>query len=242
MPGHNRTPAGPIEAQVPPIHQTAERVSRPPQVQLRGAGYEAGRQMLNPDPAAAAKAKARAEGKLEGLDFQEMWEAHPHNYQDDPTQDTSSSEVQEELGWDPNQYGNTCAIRLSVMLNELGGAYKITREKAAAAGIPRGRLAWSRTKKSYYILSAREIWTYAMQHFGAPDKTWPARGRFKDNAEFEAAFDKEVKPAIQGKKGFVAFDKIFGYSGSGHVDLFDGEKMSDSGSWYGSRRLMIWYV
>jgi hypothetical protein len=40
----------------------------------------------------------------------------------------------------------------------------------------------------------------------------------------------------------VAFDKIFGYGGSGHVDIFNGETLSDSSSWYASQQIKLWIV
>jgi hypothetical protein len=176
-------------------------------------------------------------------DFQSMWDAHPHNYQADSSQNTSSEDVQTALGWDANQYGNTCAIRASVMFNTLGGDYAITVDRAKAAGIPRGRLAYSPTKKSYIILSAKEMWTYVSYWFGQPSMQWPAgEARFKTTEQFQTAYDSTIRAAITGKKGFVGFDKIFGYSGSGHVDLFDGELLSDAGSWYPCQSLKVWFV
>lgn len=190
---------------------------------------------------AAAKAKARKEGKLEGLEFEEMWAAHPHNYLPDESQNTSSADVNKAQGWDPDQWANTCAIRMSVMFNTIGGAYKITPAKAKAAGIKRSRVFYSRKTKWYYLLAAREIWQYCTAHFGKPHQTWPPSGRFQDEAAFNASFGKDIEPVVSGKRGIVAFDKIFGYSGSGHVDIFDGPQLSD-GSWYPSKRVMVWYV
>ena len=171
--------------------------------------------------------------------FDKMWEAHPHNYQDDAEQNTSSETILEEHGL-PDYVTNTCAVRLSIMLNNIGET--ITPAKAKAAGIER-KPHYSAKSKMYYLLSAREMWTYLSAHFRKADVTFPANGkRFKDETEFQDAFDKEVKPLLAGKKGIVAFDKIFSYSGTGHVDLFDGEGLSDSGTWYPSQRLMLWYI
>ena len=190
---------------------------------------------------AAAKEKARKEGKLEGVDFEEVWAAHPHNYLEDESQNTSSQDLNAAQGWKPDQWANTCAIRMSVMLNTLGGAYKITKAKAKAAGIKSGRVFYSRKTKWYYLLSAREIWQYSTSRFGKPDMTWPPAGRFKSEEDFNASFAKDIEPIVNGKRGLVAFDKIFGYSGSGHVDVFNGSILSD-GSWYASKRVMVWYM
>jgi len=175
-------------------------------------------------------------------DFQKMWDAHPHNYQEDGTKNTASSDLQVAQGWNPDQYGNTCAIRMSIMFNSLGGNFKITKEKAKAAGIDPGRVPYSKKTGWFYILSAKEMWTYVEKHAGKPSVMFPARGRYSKNEEFQKAFDKEIAPAVNGKKGIVAFDKIFTFSGTGHVDLFDGQKLSDSPEWYPSQAIRLWYV
>jgi len=127
------------------------------------------------------------------------------------------------------------------MWNKLGGKYTITRDKAQQAGLDRRRVVYGKGTDSYYILSAREMWTYMKYWFGAPHKQFPAAGRYRSQEEFQAAFDREIKPLIASRKGIVAFDKIFGYTGTGHVDIFDGEQLSD-GSWYECRSLMLWFV
>ena len=53
---------------------------------------------------------------------------------------------------------------------------------------------------------------------------------------------QQIRDAVAGKKGIVAFDKIFGYSGTGHVDIFNGEQLSDATNWYPARALKIWFV
>lgn len=174
--------------------------------------------------------------------FEEMWEAHPHNYQADRSQNTASDDLQVQQGWDPDQYSNTCAIRMSVMFNKLGGNYKLTREKAKAAGIDPRRLPYSRKTGWYYILSAKEMWTYLEHWGGRADVEWPKRGRYAKSADFEKGFRDEIRDEIKGRKGIVAFDKIFGYSGTGHVDIFNGEQLSDATEWYPSKKLKVWYM
>lgn len=171
--------------------------------------------------------------------FQEMWDAHPHNDGYGPAEDTSSEEVRGEHGL-PAYIDNTCAVRLSIMLNGIGET--ITPAKTKAAGIER-KPHYSPKTKQYYILAAREMWTYLSKYYRAPDVTFPPNGkRYADREEFMTAFEADVKPLLAGKKGIVAFDKIFGYGGTGHVDLFDGEALSDAADWYASQRLMLWYV
>ena len=184
-------------------------------------------------------------GKLpEGEEgFDKMWEAHPHNYQDDDSENTSSDEVREEHGL-PDYLANTCAIRLSIMLNKMGEGTKITPKKTAAAGVKR-RPHYSKKTKGYYIVAASEMWQYLAKHFRKADAIYPKSGKWKSSEEFEKAFEEGESPIediVASKKGIVAFEKIFGYSGTGHVDIFDGKTLSDASSWYPCKRLHLWYI
>jgi hypothetical protein len=193
----------------------------------------------------ASQSAVQAIGELPSGEegFQTMWDAHPHNYQEEEEQNTSSDELREEQGL-PSYLENTCAIRLSTMLNNMGSSYRITPARAQAAGIKR-RPFYTKKSRSYFILSAREMWTYLDATFRSADATYPLSGKWKDEEEFNAAFDNGENPIrdiISSKKGIVAFDKIFGYSGTGHVDIFDGETLSDANEWYPSQRLRLWYI
>jgi hypothetical protein len=180
--------------------------------------------------------------------FKQMWEAHPHNYQEgyeggSSEENTSSEEVREEEGL-PDYLQNTCAIRLSVMLNKLGGNYAITPKKCLSAGLARPP-TYSKKTKMYYIVGASEMWTYLSKFFRKADLILPKSGKWKNAEEFQKAWeegDNPVKSIVSGKKGIVAFEKIFGYGGTGHVDLFDGERLSDAAGWYPCQRLHLWYV
>jgi hypothetical protein len=171
------------------------------------------------------------------VEFARMWRAHPHNYQGDESEDTSSEELRERYGL-PSYIENTCAVRMSIMLNALGET--ITPARAAAAGIAR-RPHYQRRR--YYLLSAREMWTYLTWLYGKPQLVQPARARFADEPAFEASWQQQVAPTLhRGALGIAAFDKIFSYTGTGHVDLFDGEHLSDAPTWYPCQRLMLWFV
>jgi hypothetical protein len=128
------------------------------------------------------------------------------------------------------------------MFNGMGGKYAITRKKAAKVGIKRSRVPYSKKTKHYYIVSAREMWKYVTHWFGKPHQQFPKRGRYKTEAKATTGVEKEVMPVAKSKKGIVAFEKIYGYSGSGHVDIFNGETLSDSDMWYPSKRIKLWYV
>ncbi|MEZ4403133.1 MAG: T6SS effector amidase Tae4 family protein [Kofleriaceae bacterium] len=230
--------AGGVGREGDPYERHADRVADAV-VAGEPADYLLG-QMAGPTAAAKGGAVQMKKDLPKGEEgFAKMWEAHPHNDGYGGEEDTSSSEVREEHGL-PDYIDNTCAVRLSVMLNGIGET--ITPAKTKAAGIERKPHYSSKTKQ-YYILAAKEMWTYLTKYYRAPDVAFPPAGkRFKDEEEFQDAFEKDVKPLLAGRKGIVAFDKIFGYGGTGHVDLFDGEALSDSSGWYSSQRLMLWYV
>lgn len=199
----------------------------------------------NTGPQGGQRAQQGAPGSRNGglpADFQQMWDAHPHNYLDDPSQNTASSDLQVAQGWNPDQYSNTCAIRLSIMFNQLGGNYKISRDKAKAAGIAAGRVPYSAKTGWYYILSAKEMWQYVEAHFGKAHAEFPTRGRFVDAEAFGKGFDADVAPLVAGRRGIVAFDKIFGYAGTGHVDIFSGMQLSDAPNWYPCQAIKLWFV
>lgn len=169
--------------------------------------------------------------------FRRMWDAHPHNYQDDESENIDSPTLLDEHGL-PQSFANTCAIRISIMLNEIGE--KITPAKTAAAGLAR-KPHYSKKTKQYYILGAAEMWQYFTKVERKPDVTLPANGRYRDEAEFQDAFEGTIQPALAGRQGFVAFDRIFGYGGTGHVDIFRGEQLSNAAGWYPCQRLLLWY-
>lgn len=242
-----------MEKEPPMEPPSAAREQGPPPMDQSRVREQAGKQSggqatqgAGPEkPDAAAKPGDGAPGSKNGglpEDFQKVWNAHPHNYQKDSSKNTSSGEMADWLGFDPNTYSNTCAIRLSTMFNQLGGDYKITKEKAIAAGIAAGRVAFSKKTGWYYLLSAKEAWTYVSAQFGPPHASWPENRRFKSEDEFTSSFDSEIEPEVSGKRGIVAFDKIFGYSGTGHVDVFDGKQLSDSAHWYPCQQLKVWYI
>jgi len=235
--GQNQTPVRPEwEAFLTPA-------ATPTQADLRNAdqatpGQTSQAAQAPAQPPASLVEEVRKKGLLS--DFEAMWKAHPHN--NGSANDQSAGDVNQAQGWDPGQWANTCALRISVMLNTLGGEHKITKDKAVAAGIPKGRVFYSAKTKWYYLLAASEIAQYIGHHQGKPSAVWPVSGRYADANAFEKDFKAKVEPAVSGKKGFVFFDKIFGYSGSGHVDLFDGTTLSAAHHWYPSKALKVWYV
>ena len=234
--------AAALNPQTTPSTPAAQQEVAPSRADLdaaqRPTPTQAPAQAPTPKPPASLVAAAKKKGLLS--DFEAMWKAHPRN--NGSAESVSAGTVNENQGWDPDQYANTCAIRVSVMLNTLGGAHAITREKAVAAGIPKGRVFYSAKTKWYYLLAAGEIGQYIAHHQGKPSVAFPKAGRFKDAEAFEADFDAKITPELVGKRGFVFFDKIFGYSGSGHVDLFDGTTLSAATHWYPSQALKVWYV
>ena len=184
-----------------------------------------------PRPPSRARRKPREQLPSGQEAYDQMWKGHPHNSQ-------VSEDIREEHGL-PDYMSNTCAIRLSIMLNNVNLA--ITPEKTRAAGIKRSPY-YSKKTKQYYILSAQEIWIYLAKYFRAADRIFPASDKYRSPEEFQKEFDSTIKPIISKRKGVVAFEKLFSYDGTGHVDLFDGETLSDSYSWYPCTRLHLWWV
>lgn len=191
--------------------------------------------------------------------FEQMWANHPHNYLPDSTQNTASADLNQELGFARDQFENTCALRMSTMLNRMGGEFRITREKALAAGLdkmrpsgmylPKAKDPKTESEDDRVIVSAKEMWTYMEKTMGPPDLAWPPRGRNLKRADAAKAAE-EAKTTVQGRKGFIAFDNLqlqdengqyTGYGGSGHVDIFDGGQLSD-GSFYPCQRILVWFV
>ncbi len=170
--------------------------------------------------------------------FSEVWGAHPHDYQADAAHNTSGDDVRGEHGL-PAAFQNTCACRLSVMLNGTGNP--ITPASVRAAGIARPPFFSEKTRQ-YYIISAAEMWAYLAKHFRGPDMVFPPRGEYRTDAEYIDAFHQSIAPVVATRKGIVAFETIFGYGGTGHVDVFDGGKLSDANSWYPCHRLRLWFV
>jgi Type VI secretion system (T6SS), amidase effector protein 4 len=170
--------------------------------------------------------------------FEKMWQAHPHNHQPDETQNISSEALRAQHGL-PDYITNTCAVRMSIMLDALGGT--ILPAATTAAGIAR-RPHYRPNTRRYYLLGAQEMWTYLTNHFRRPDLVFPARGIYPSEAAFTAAFETTIRPRAFAAKGIVAFEKIFDYQGTGHVDLFDGERLSDASEWYPCQRLRLWLI
>ncbi len=184
-------------------------------------------------------------------DFEAMWAAHPRNNYESEHENTDSGDLIKQLGLPEGSVPNTCALRLSTMLNRMGGNLTLTTDKGRQAGLDKmrsGGLYMPRVKDELQdgkdgrvVLSAREMWTYIEKFRGKPDFEWPARGRFKTEEEaIEGA--KHVESVAAGQRGFVAFDKIYGYGGTGHVDIFKGTELSAAKSWYPSQSIKLWYV
>lgn len=196
-----------------------------------GAGWEVARAPGSALPSRTIRRKLKEQLPSGQDGFDLLWKGHPHASQ-------ASQDVREAHGL-PDSMEHTCAIRISIMLNNT--KLTITPEKTQAAGIKR-RPHYSQKTKQYYILSAKEMWTYLAKYFRAADLIIPVSSKFKSAEEFQQEFDSTIKPIISQRKGVVAFEKLFSYDGTGHVDLFDGETLSDSTIWYPCTRLHIWYL
>jgi hypothetical protein len=184
-------------------------------------------------------------------DFDAMWEAHPRNNPYGGSKNVSTPELVRQLGLPEGSVPNTCALRMSTMLNRMGGDMTVTSNKGIQAGLhemragglymPHVRDELQDGKAGRVILSAREFWVYLEKHRGKPDYEWPSRGRFTTPEAAEEGA-KHVEDVASSKAGFVAFDKILTYSGTGHVDIFKGKELSAASSWYHSQKYKLWFV
>ncbi len=170
----------------------------------------------------------------------QLWTAHPHNYQTNASDNTPSSELYIQQGWASDRYANSCAIRMSICLNRLPNG-KISKTKAISAGIPRNRVVYSSKTRWYYLVAASEITTYIMYVYGSPYIKFPRnKNAYIDEADFNNDYKTNIEPFISKYTGIVCFEKIFGYSGTGHVDVFNKTLLSDAPGWDPCKKLRFW--
>jgi hypothetical protein len=116
---------------------------------------------------------------------------------------------------DNPDYVNTCAIRMSYTLNNTGQNVK------SGAGM----LTVKGGDKKNYGLRMAEMAAYLKKQWGRPTL------HVKNPGGSSSAF--------AGRQGVIAFLGIPGYSGGGHVDLWDGQKTAH-GDYFNSSEVMLW--
>jgi len=133
-----------------------------------------------------------------------------------------AEEVYKEIGYDfeklfnqNGEYGNTCAVRMSLALIKTGIRF----------GTPISRL---QIKEG----------TYKGQFVGTGAKTLADELRKPTSLGKPLTGDK-AEEAIKTKKGIVLFHNIPGYGG-GHIDLIEPGKICHSSCHFGSKEVWFW--
>lgn len=128
----------------------------------------------------------------------------------------ASPDVRKQLGGkvDDDRYENTCAIRMSATLNKVGR--KVPNN-------PPGLYTVKDKDKNNIALRMKELADYL-------EKQW---GKAIVRAKRPGS-----KHAFQGKQGVIAFIGIPGYTGGGHIDLWDGQK-TQKGDYFDSEWVLL---
>lgn len=118
----------------------------------------------------------------------------------------SQADLYKEIGWDafvgnPN-YGNTCAVRMSLALLKSGHEVNPGSHRILAGAYKGKRLQVNMSKLA--DLLAEDRW------FGRP----------------ETLSSPDVSAALAARRGIIAFHGIPGYAGGGHIDLIDTNSAS----------------
>lgn len=128
-----------------------------------------------------------------------------------------------EIGWDEflgnPLYANTCALRISLAF--LGAGHSITpKSHNILKGVHKG--------KGVQVSMRRLADTLARPNY---------------LGSYEAFTPQTAQRGIGARKGIVAFNKIPGFSGGGHIDLVLGAidaTLCGSGCYYRSETIWFW--
>jgi hypothetical protein len=123
-----------------------------------------------------------------------------------------------ELGWDDlinnETYHNTCAARISLALIKTG--IRVKGRIRIKAGPYKGELIEPGLLRLARILATKE-------YFGKPEK-------------FLA---EDAEAGVGGRKGLIAFIKLPGYEGGGHMDLIS-YNVCASDCYWDAREIWFW--
>lgn len=129
----------------------------------------------------------------------------------------TSPDVRKTIGGevDNDDYANTCAIRVSRALNYSGQPIKKQKGLYSVKG----------ADKKWYALRMKELTEYLKKKWGKPQVA--VKKPKGDSSKFD------------GKKGVISFLGIPGYSGGGHIDLWDGSA-TKTGVYFESGEVLLW--
>lgn len=130
-------------------------------------------------------------------------------------------------------YHDTCAVRLADAIT------RVQPDFFAGAKIER----WpEKIPTGHYVPSADR--TVGLRFEPAPRKrSLPIRaGEIKDYLNSKFGVGRVIKSGseISGLRGIICFEHIPGYSGTGHISLWDGQAVVDQGEYWGSTRVWFW--
>ncbi len=109
-----------------------------------------------------------------------------------------------DLVSDEENYGNTCAMRISVAMNALGGNYKVSSQYGNRDGNHKDK------SSNHIIIRVETIFDFITEKLG--ESTW---GMSKNpGSPMDMSF-------VNGKKGILLYHVDFN-DATGHVDLWNG--------------------
>lgn len=108
---------------------------------------------------------------------------------------------------------NLCAVRLS---------HALTAANAFEPSEFDGNLC-----RHNYARGASDLAAYLTKKWGRRDDGWPEPG--------------SPPAGIKRKKGVILFERIPGFSGQGHIDLWDGEK-TKTGEYWNAKTVWFWQL
>lgn len=131
------------------------------------------------------------------------------------------------------EYHDTCAVRLADAITRVqADFFSSATAETWPEKIPTGR---------YVPSGDSEV---GLRFEPAPAKRrLPIRaGEIKEHLNKKLGVGRLISAPnqISGLRGIVFFDKIPGYSGTGHISLWDGQGIVDRGEYWNSSRVWFW--
>lgn len=131
---------------------------------------------------------------------------------------------------------NTCALRLGEALSIANGLVggrseieELTAARGSGKGLLLGKYGYAANLCTHGISrGARDLADFLRQQWGSPTFSW------------EAQADEHAMPAeAQGLTGVIAFIKLPGFSGQGHVDLWNRDGPVGHSYW-NAQKIYLW--
>jgi len=145
-----------------------------------------------------------------------------------PGDDLPSDELLESLGGGMIGMANTCTIRATIALRSLG---------LEAGEI--GNAVWRDAKKRKYLIRVLEMNQFLRATFGPPQ--WVG-GPGTPTDEVNDMGEKVYlhPPQLRGNAGMIRYSDCPFSDASGHIDVFDGQKLKGHGYAHKCRKMEVW--